>query len=187
MTKKCRVDIPACRVLLCKPPIPCTAIITAAIKLILFFQRSSTLLLIMVSFSLQDNHSLESDSYDPLLDFNWRDKDSWCRETWCGPASTRVLQSRAVIIPIPPPSLSTEDTMSETTPSLSVEDAMSEASVDDSQVSIPPIVIVTASTIVHPPLSPVTSHNASTVHHQRNRPNKPSNVFPPAGARRLLF
>ncbi len=133
----------------------------------------------MVSFSLQDDNSLDSDSYDPLLDFNWRDKDSWCRETWRGPASTRVLQSRAVTLPIPPPSLSTEDTMSKATPSLSVEDATSEATVDDSQVSIPPIVIVTASTIVHPPLSPVTSHNASTVHHQCKHPNEPSNVFPP--------
>ena len=120
----------------------------------------------MVSFSLQDDNSLDSDSYDPLLDFNWRDKDSWCRETWRGPASTRVLQSRAVTLPIPPPSLS-------------VEDVTFKAIVHDSQVSIPPIVIVTTSTIVHLPLSPVTSPNASTVHHQCKHPNEPSNVFPP--------
>ena len=123
----------------------------------------------MVSFSLQDDDSLDSDSYNPLLDFNWKDKDSWCREIWRGPASTRVLQSPAVFPPIPPPSLSTEDTTSQATPSLSVEDGMPKATVDDSQVSIPLIVIVMASTILHPPLSPVTSHNASTVHHQRNR------------------
>ena len=41
--------------------------------------------------SVHDDASVDSNSYDSLLDFNWRDKSSWRKETWRGPLSTRVV------------------------------------------------------------------------------------------------
>jgi hypothetical protein len=52
-----------------------------------------------VALTLGNDDLSTGDSYNPLLDFNWRDTTSWRRETWRGPSSTRVLPPRSIILP----------------------------------------------------------------------------------------
>jgi len=73
-----------------------------------------------VHADVHDDGSLDSSSYDCLLDFNWRDKTSWKKETWRGPSSTRVLVPPRIFVLPSLPSLSYSTSSEET---LSSEDS----------------------------------------------------------------
>jgi hypothetical protein len=67
---------------------------------------------LLFMMSVHDDASVDSNSYDSLLDFNWRDKTSWRKETWRGPLSTRVLLSPRNHI-LPSLASSSEESLSE--------------------------------------------------------------------------
>ena len=126
---------------------------------------------------VHDDASLDSTSYDSLLDFNWRDKTSWKKETWRGPLSTRVLlPPRFLVLPsLPSPSyytsseesLSSEDSCGFESPPPSPPSSKHRATCDgESHGTSPPPVVSALSTIHSQVFSPVNRGK-----HPRNTPS----------------